>query len=91
MWGYAAAIWRPPADRQGDPAVAPHLGHGTALKLGFISAKTRGAVRGNPGGKLRSQGAQLFSCRGEAAVGDLSHRAGCHQRGGRREAEALTG
>lgn len=44
-WGYKLATLCPLADRHGDPALAPHLGHGTDVKSGFIRephAETRG-------------------------------------------------
>ena len=75
MWGYAAAIGRPAADLQGEPAVAPHLGHGTALKLGFMAVRTQGPMRGNPGEECGLLVARLFSVGASTSVGDLSHRA----------------
>jgi len=70
-WGYKAATLRPLEDRHGDPAVAPHMGHGTVVKSGFI----RGPVRGDQGEECQVSGRLIIFLQKEAIVGDLGHKA----------------
>ena len=70
-WGYKAAILCPRAERHGVPALAPHLGHGTVVKSGFIP----GPCAETQGEESQVSGRLTIFLQTKATVGDLDHKA----------------